>query len=397
MASDYEKQFYIAQQKEFALQDNLLYLQVTPTNSQDTAPVFIIPTGDRQASIHGCHRSAGHQGRDQTLSLMKERFWWPGMSQALLRAVASCGRCIQYEAKGQLPPMQPIICTEPMELVHINYVGMEVTIATDKKPVVWNVLVVVDHFTRYVQAFVMKNHTVRTTARVLYNNYFSVFGFPQHLMSDQGMEFCGKVIVAMCSLLGLEKIHTTPYHPQTKGAAETVHQTLQHMIGKLEPKKRRKWPAHIGSIIIAYNSTRSLVTGYSPYYLMFGCRPRLPIDLLFPMHWMQMLTRTIDKYVASLYDRLQESLAIAQDCAAKEAQRQKRLYDRKVGAIELRPGDHVLVCLDAFRGQRRKLKNRWGDDLHMVVARVADGIPAHVVKNNHTGNKKVVHRARLLL
>ena len=71
------------------------------------------------------------------------------MSQALLRAVANCGRCIQYEAKGHLPPMQPIICTEPMELVHIDYMGMEVTVATDKKPVVRNVLVVVDHFTQY--------------------------------------------------------------------------------------------------------------------------------------------------------------------------------------------------------------------------------------------------------
>ena len=319
------------------------------------------------------------------------------MSQALLKAVANCGRCIQYEAKGQLPPMQPIICTEPMELVHIDYIGMEVMVATDKKPIVKNVLVVVDHFTWYVQAFVTKNHTVRTTARVLYNNYFSVFGFPQCLMSDQGTEFCGKVIAAMCSLLGVEKIRTTPYHPQTNGSAERVHQTLQRMIGKLDPEKRKKWLAHIGSIIIAYNSTRSLVTGYSPYYLMFRQRPRLPIDLLFPTCRTQMLTRTIDEYVASLYDRLQDSLAIAQDCAVKEAQRQKWLYDRKVGAVELRPGDHVLVCLDAFRGQRRKLKNWWGDDLHMVVTHVADGIPAYVVKNNHTGKKKVVHRARLLL
>ena len=319
------------------------------------------------------------------------------MSQALLKAIANCGRCIQYKAKGQLPLMQPIICTEPMELVHINYVGMEVTVATDKKPVVRNVLVVVDHFTRYVQAFVTKNHTARTTARVLYNNYFSVFGFPQCLMSDQGMEFCGKVIVAMCSLLGVEKIRTTPYHPQTNGSAERVHQTLQRMTGKLDLEKRKKWPAHIGSIIIAYNSMRSLVTGYSPYYLMFGRRPQLPIDLLFPTCRTQMLTRTIDEYVASLYDHLQDSLAITQDCAVKEAQRQKWLYDHKVGAVELRPGDHVLVHLDAFIGQRRKLKNRWGDDLHMVVTRVVDGIPTYVVKNNCTGKKKVVHQARLLL
>ena len=86
------------------------------------------------------------------------------MSQALLKSVANCRKCIQYEAKDKLPPMQPIICTEPLELVHIDYVGMEVTVAMDKKPVVKNMLVVVDHFTRYVQAFVTKNHMVRTTA-----------------------------------------------------------------------------------------------------------------------------------------------------------------------------------------------------------------------------------------
>ena len=216
-------------------------------------------------------------------------------------------------------------------------------------------------------------------------------------MSDQGTEFCGKVIAAMCSLLGIKKIRTTPYHPQTNGSAQRVNQTLQRMIGKLDPEKRQKWPAHIRSIIIAYNSTRSLVTGYSLYYLMFGRRPRLPIDLLFPTCRTQILACTIDEYVASLYDRLRRSLVIAQDCAIKEAQRQKWLYDRKIGAVELRPGDNVLVQLDAFRGQRRKLKNRWGSDLHTVVTCVADGIPAYEVKNNHTGKKKVVHRARLLL
>ena len=125
------------------------------------------------------------------------------------------------------PGMQPIICTEPMELVHIDYVGMEVTVSTQEKPVVKNVLVVIDHFTRYVQAYVTQNQTPRTTAWVLYNKYFSVSGFPQRLMSDQGTGFTSKVITAMCSLLGIEKIWTTLYHPQSNGSAKRVHQTLQ--------------------------------------------------------------------------------------------------------------------------------------------------------------------------
>ena len=94
VASEYEKRYYAARQKEFTIQDNILYLQATPTNSQDSVPVFVVPEKDRQAAIDRCHHSAGHQGRDRMLSLMKEHFWWPGMSQALLKLVANCGKCI---------------------------------------------------------------------------------------------------------------------------------------------------------------------------------------------------------------------------------------------------------------------------------------------------------------
>ena len=212
-------------------------------------------------------------------------------------------------------------------------------------------------------------------------------------MSDQGTEFNGDVIVVMCKLLGIKKIRTTPYHPQTNGSAERVHQTLQRMIGKLDPEKRWKWPEHIGSMLIAYNATRSQVTGYSPYFLMFWRRPQLPVDLLFPTVNKREWTHTINEYVKALYERLTECLQLAQESASKEAKRQKRLYDRKVRAVELHPGDRVLLRLDAFRGQRRKLKNQWGDDIHTMIIR----LPVYEVKNERTGKKKVLHRARLLL
>ena len=83
----------------------------------------------------------------------------------------------------------------------------------------------------------------------------------------------------------------------------------------------------------------------------------------------------------ALYEQLRECLKLAQEPATKEANRQKRLYDRKVRAMELRPEHRVLVRLDAFRGQCRKLKNRWGDEIHTVIDRKADGIPMYEVKN----------------
>ena len=125
-----DQQLYAQRQSDFILRDNLLFLNVTPANSTETMSVFVVPERKRQAAIDGCHRCAGHQDRDWTLSLMKEQFWWPGMAQALVLAVSNCGNCKQFEAKPQIPGMQPIICTELMELVHVDYVSMEVTVAT---------------------------------------------------------------------------------------------------------------------------------------------------------------------------------------------------------------------------------------------------------------------------
>ena len=85
------------------------------------------------------------------------------------------------------------------------------------------------------------------------------------------------------------------------------------------------------------------------------------------------------------------------DTTILEAQRQKRHYDRKAGAIELHLGDKVLVKLDFFRGQWQKLKNRWGDALYAVVKHVVDGIPAYEVENDANKKRQVLHRARLLL
>ena len=118
-------------------------------------------------------------------------------------------------------------------------------------------------------------------------------------MFDQVSEFTGQVISELCGLLGITKIRTLPYHPQTNGTIERVHQTLRRMIAKMDPKKRAKWPSHLGPILIAYNATRSLITGYSPYFLMFGHRPRLPVDLLFLTVRRDENSWTIDEYVTS--------------------------------------------------------------------------------------------------
>ena len=248
---DAECHIYTARQKDFVLWRNLLYLKVTPKRSNEDVLVFVVPGLKRQAAIDGCHHYLGHQGRDCMLSLLRERFWWSGMAQRMMLSICNCEKCHIFEAKPQIPPMEPILCTEPLDLVHIDYVSMEVTMGVKEKLVVKNVLVVEDHFTCYTQAYVTNNHTACMTARVLYNEFFSVFGFPRRLMSDQASEFTGQVISELCDLLGITKIRTLPNHLQTNGAIERVHQTLRRMITKTDPEKRAKWPSHLGPILIA--------------------------------------------------------------------------------------------------------------------------------------------------
>ena len=90
---------YVAFQKDFTLWRNLLYLRTTLKRSNDNILAFIFPGLKCQASIDGCHHYLGHQGRDRILSLLRERFWWPGMAQRMMMSIHNCNKCHIFEVK----------------------------------------------------------------------------------------------------------------------------------------------------------------------------------------------------------------------------------------------------------------------------------------------------------
>ena len=92
----------------------------------------------------------------------------------------------------------------------------------------------------------------------------------------------GHLITNLCELYGVQKLRTSPYHAQTNGQVERMNQTIIRMIGKLEQDKKARWSEHLPEMLSAYNGTCSAVTGYSPYFLLFGRKPRMPVDYLFP-------------------------------------------------------------------------------------------------------------------
>ena len=209
------------------------------------------------------------------------------------------------------------------------------------------------------------------------------------------------IIKEMCKILGIKWLWTMPYHPQTNGMVERSHQMIMHMIGKLGEDKKANWPSHLAEIVHAYNATQSAITGYSPHYLMFGWWPRLLVDFVFPTigsneaPTRKASAKCMDEYVASIWDRLQTTLWETQAQSMVEACWQKRYYDRKIGAVNLKPGDLVLVKADAFKG-KRKIKDRWEEDTWEVVIQITTDVPSYKVMNQH-GRLWVLHWEWLLL
>ena len=129
---------------------------------------------------------------------------------------------------------------------------------------------------------------------------------------------------------------------------------MAHMIGKLDPDEKADWLLYLPALIQAYNGTQSAMTGYSPHYLMFERRPRLPVDVYFPMiREKPEMTTHMSSYISGLKDLLWKAYNLAHSQTEAEAARQKRYYDRQANAQILEPGDLVLLRLSGYKGKRK--------------------------------------------
>lgn len=142
-----------------------------------------------------------------------------------------------------------------------------------------NILVITDHFTRFAKAIPTKYQTAKTTAIALFYNFMIHYGIPKTIHTDQGANFESHLIPELCQITGMNKSRATPYHPMGNGLCERFNRTLLKMLGTLQPDQKADWKQHIGQLVHAYNWMRQTSTGHTPYSLMFGRDPRLPVDL----------------------------------------------------------------------------------------------------------------------
>ena len=116
-------------------------------------------------ALNRVHQDADHQGQQQTLALTQERFWWPMMVEDCRAIVRGCPHCQVFEGEVPRAPLCPIQAYALLELVQLNYTSIESTMELNKPPVVKNVLVMTNHFTRYALAVVTKDQTTKTVVR----------------------------------------------------------------------------------------------------------------------------------------------------------------------------------------------------------------------------------------
>ena len=327
----------------------------------------------------------GHQGADRVISLARERFYWPGMTSDIRNFVTKMCPCLKNKKPHILPraPLIPIESTYPFEIVSIDYLHLE-----KSKGGYEYILVIVDHFTRFAQAYPTRNKSSKTAAEKIWNDFIPRFGFPTRLHHDQGKEFENELFKKLQQQSGMIRSRTTPYHLMGNGKCERWNRTILDMLRTLDSDQKADWKAHLNRLTHAYNCTVHEATDYSPFRLLFGRSPRLPIDAMFG------LEREIGN-TREWAERLRETYDLAQENARKAAGKNKKQYDKKLRSTLLKAGDRVLVKNCTERGGPGKLRSFWEENIHVVVKQVKD-LPIYEIRpESGKGRSRTLHRNML--
>ena len=242
-----------------------------------------------------------------------------------------CECCLRFKTKPDKEELNPIEVLYPLELVHLDYLTIGEK-GTDKTV---NVLIITDHFTKYAQAFITPKQTAHVTAKVFWEQFLVHYGWPAKIISDQGRSFENKLFKELCNIAQVQKLWTSPYHPETNGSCERFNSTLISMLGTLSKEEKLRWSKWVPAMTHAYNCTKCQVTGFSPYFLMFRHQPLLPIDIEYGVMAPYISAKDHRSFMKRLQKRLRWAYKIASDTMSKEAMHHKAYYDKKMHCMTL--------------------------------------------------------------
>ena len=259
----------------------------------------------------------------------------------------TCDICQKTISKGRVAPVplqQMPVVDVPFRRIAVDLVG-PISPCSDRGH--RYILTVVDVATRYPEAVPLKNIDTISVAEALVG-LFSRVGCPEEILSDCGSQFISDLMKEIYRLLSVKSIHTSPYHPQSNGQVERFNGVLKTMLRKVVVGHPKDWDRYIPALLFAYRELPNESTGFSPFELLFGRRPRGPIDILAKV-WSgdtgMEEAKPLYQYVSDLKSTLSESMSLAQENIRAAASRHKRYFDRKATPRSFKVNDEVLVLL----------------------------------------------------
>uniref|UniRef100_A0A669BLT9 Gypsy retrotransposon integrase-like protein 1 n=1 Tax=Oreochromis niloticus TaxID=8128 RepID=A0A669BLT9_ORENI len=389
-----EVKAYYSQYNNLETHDGHLYRRWRAPGQGRDLLQLLVPRSLRSQVLELVHGSvgAGHYGNAKTLRRLRGRFYWPGCRRDVELHVHCCDTCTAQKGPTQrsTAPLQQYLVGAPMERVGVDVLGpFPVTESGN-----WYVLVAMDYFTKWPEAYAVPDQSASTTAEKLVEEMFTRFGVPAELHSDQGRNFESKVFGEICRRLGVEKTRTTPLHPQSDGLVERFNRTLATQLAILTSRHQRDWDRHLPLVLWSYRTAVQESSQCTPAALMFGRELRTPVDLVFgsPPE-----PGIVGGPEMDYYRRLRERLQVVHDytrqAQASAGVRQKRAYDTRCRGGAFVPGDKVWVyCPVRKRGVSPKLCSHWQGPAE-VVERLTEVV--YRVRMPGPGRLVVLHQDRL--
>jgi hypothetical protein len=276
--------------------------------------LLVTPSSLKEEIMHLNHdvRDAGHMGQQNTFLKVKLSFYWFRMREDCNQFVRSCAKCNTNKKprRQQRAALGQYHAGAPMDRIMIDILG-----PFNKTPRGNTViLMLMDQFTKWVECFPLPDQSAEIVAKTLVNEFFSRFGCPLELHTDQGKNFMSNLFKSLCKLLQITKTRTTSYHPQSNGQIERQNRSVLQMIRCLRNKNITDWDLYLPQIAGAIRATINRSTGYTPNKMMLGRETTKPVDLIFGLTPLNVEHKTPESYVNHLESILKTSHEVAREC-----------------------------------------------------------------------------------
>ena len=228
----------------------LLYKIVSDASKQFLT--LVIPKSWKFTILVEAHDKLGHQGNNCMYHLIKHQYYWKGMNKDIRKYIANCILCRQDKAKVQQYPLQMTeIPDRPFDKLTIDLVTDCETSTSGNK----HILTIIDHLTGWPEAFPIPDKSADTIVTTLINHYLPVHMCPRYILSDNGMEFKNNLMDQVLQQLGIDRIFSAPYYPQSNGKLEVFHKYLKPTLNKLCEKDPANWDNDINQVLTSYRIT----------------------------------------------------------------------------------------------------------------------------------------------